>query len=227
MAILTNVHNTSREVSILKKMLPGCALSVEVSTPNPIRFNCQLIGYEMGSYLLISIPASFRDKYRNSILVAGYEIVIRSLLDGGSCLAFTCQIESVFTSPHEFMSLSFPKSIQTCELRKHPRVATSITGEIKNTGYEKIPSISGCVQDVSLGGCCFMFEMPAQLKKVNHRDLQIYLGDKTKPTSIFSGKIKSQNKLVNQMRLGIEFENKRQNTADLLQRLHINLTALQ
>jgi hypothetical protein len=231
MANLKNAHTTNRETGIIKKMSPGCSLNVEINTPTPVRFSCQLIGYEIGSYLLISVPAGLREKYHNASLVSGYEIVIRSLLDGGKCLAFTCEIESVVTYPHKFMCLSFPKSIETCELRQHTRVATCITGEIKNTGCETISSISGCVHDISLGGCCFIFDIPgdvpSDIKKVNYRNLQIYLGDITKPASIFSGMIKSQKKLFNQMRLGIQFSSQQKNTADLIARLYINLTSLQ
>ncbi|WP_281560672.1 PilZ domain-containing protein [Thalassomonas sp. RHCl1] len=216
----------NHKFAVFNKMSPGCSLTVQVNAAQTIRFSSQLIGYEMGSYLLITLPAGAKDKYHNTLMVSGYEVVIRALLDGGLCLAFSCPVESLVSYPHEFLVLSFPKHIETCQLRKHPRAATCISAMIENTGFEQVPVINGCIQDISLGGCCFVFDMPAKVKDVHHRKLMVNLGDQQHSVGMLAGEVRNQRKQQTKIRLGIAFDETTSQVAALCRQLHVDLAAL-
>jgi hypothetical protein len=106
----------------IKKLIPGCPLTIQIKDGNKMRFNSHLIGYEMGNYLLIALPVEVRKHFQGNLLVTGAEAVVRLLLEGedGKCLAFKSHIESCVIHPHDFIFLSFPKQVESCELRKYP-----------------------------------------------------------------------------------------------------------
>lgn len=226
MVAIKKLSTNNSEFALLKKMFPGCPLTVQINAAHTIRFSSQLIGYEMGSYLLITLPPGIKDKYHNTILVSGYEIVIRALLDNGQCLAFSCPIESLVSFPHEFLALSFPKRIETYQLRKYPRAATCISAVIENTGFNQVPVIRGCIQDISLGGCCFLFKIPQGVKDVHNRKLRVNIGSKTNTVCILAGEVKNQQKQENKIRLGIEFDESTSQVSALFSQLHVDLAAL-
>jgi hypothetical protein len=142
----------------IRKLRPGCALAVQVNGVNKMRFSSQLIGYEVGGYLLISLPVEVRKQFQSNMPMNGAEVVVRLLLEGedGKCLAFKSNIEASMTHPHDFIFLSFSKTVESCELRKYPRLSTCMSAHVYSTNTVG-DVLDGRMQDVSLGAVAVAF----------------------------------------------------------------------
>ncbi|NQZ11595.1 MAG: flagellar brake protein [Algicola sp.] len=213
----------------VKKLRPGCPLTVQVVDGNKMRFTSHLIGYEVGNYLLVALPMDVRKQFQGNLLVTGAQAVVRLLLEGeeGKCLAFKSNIESCVTHPHDFIFLSFPKMVESCELRKYPRLSTCMSAYVCSTGSGTEEVLNGRMQDVSLGGCRFAFDMPNKARNVNYKNVEFLLGeDPASPIIRFPGEIRSQRMLNGQMQVGIKFDSDEITNEKELMRLHIDRDSL-
>lgn len=212
----------------VKKLKPGCPLTVQVSGCEKLRFTSHLIGYEVGAYLLVALPVDVRRYFQTNILATGQQAIIRMLLEGeeGRCIAFESSIESCMTHPHDFVFLSFPKKVESCELRKYPRLSTCMSACVTNARNND-NLLTGRMKDVSLGGCRFVFDMPDKAKTVNYKAVNFYLGDENSESMVrFSGEIRSQRMYHGQMQVGIKFETDEKINEKELMRLHIDRDSL-
>lgn len=212
----------------IKRLNPGCAMTIQVIGTNKMRFSTHLIGYEIGNYLLVALPVDVRKHFQGNILIGGAQVVVRLLLEGedGKCLAFKSNIESCMTHPHDFIFISFPKQVESCELRKYPRLSTCLSAHLCSAGGTS-EMLDGRMNDVSLGGCRFSFEMPETAKNVNYKDVDFLLGDDIRhPIIKLPGEIRSQRMVHGQMQLGIKFESDELRNERELLRLHIDRDSL-
>lgn len=213
----------------IKKLRPGCPVTVQIVGSGKMRFTSHLIGYEIGTYLLVALPVEIRKHFQGNLLMNGCEVVVRLLLEGeeGKCLAFKSSIESCMTHPHDFIFMSFPKLIESCELRKYPRLSTCISASVCHASASSPDVLHGRMSDVSLGGCRFSFEMPDGAKQVNYKTVQFLLGeDPSHPIIRFPGEIRSQRMHQGQMQIGIKFVSDERNNEKELMRLHIDRDSL-
>ena len=212
----------------IKRLQPGCQMTVQVVGTNKLRFTTHLIGYEVGNYLLVALPVDVRKHFQGNILLGGAQVVIRLLLEGedGKCLAFKSNIESCTTHPHGFIFMSFPKQVESCELRKYPRLSTCMSAHICSAGVAA-EVLDGRMKDVSLGGCRFCFDMPDNAKDVNYKSVNFLLGDDIhKPIIRMPAEIRSQRVYRGQMQLGIKFDSDERSNEKELMRLHIDRDSL-
>ena len=169
-----------------------------------------------------------RRYFQTNILATGLEAIIRMLLEGeeGRCIAFESSIESCMTHPHDFVFLSFPKKVESCELRKYPRLSTFMSACVTNArNNDNLLTVQ--MKDVSLGGCRFVFDMPDKAKTVNYKSVSFYLGDENSESMVrFSGEIRSQRMYQRQMQVGIKFESDEKINEKELMRLHIDRDSL-
>lgn len=213
----------------LKKLNPGCPLTVQVMGCSKMRFTSHLIGYEVGNYLLVALPVEIRKHFQGNILMTGTQAVVRLLLEGeeGECLAFKSSIETCMTHPHDFIFMSFPRVVETCELRKYPRLSTCISASVCNANSRSSEVLHGRMKDVSLGGCRFSFDLPDSANKVNYKAVDFLLGDDpSHPVSNLPGEIRSQRIHHGQMQIGIKFVNDEHKNEQELLRLHIDRESL-
>lgn len=212
----------------IKKLKPGCPLTVQVTGGSKLRFTSHLIGYEVGNYLLITLPVEVRKHFQGNLLMSGSQAVIRLLEgDAGKCLAFKSNIESCMTHPHDFIFMSFPQMVESCELRKYPRLSTCISASVSNACNRAAEVLHGRMQDVSLGGCRFCFDMPDGANQVNYKTIQCLLGDDpAHPIIRFPGEIRSQRMHHGKMQVGIKFVSDELANEKELMRLHIDRDSL-
>lgn len=212
----------------IKKLKPGCPLTIQVLGSSKLRFTSHLIGYEVGGYLLVALPVDVRKHFQGNMLISGQQAVIRMLLEGeeGTCIAFQSNIESCMTHPHDFVFMSFPKKVETCELRKYPRLSTCMSAYVTNA-KDNSNMLTGRMKDVSLGGCRFVFDMPDKAKAVNYKSVKLYLGDDDNaPLVRFPGEIRSQRMYKGRMQVGIKFDTDESANERELMRLHIDRDSL-
>ncbi len=229
MEALTFYQTRQHSPLYIKKLRPGTPVTIEVKGAADLRFGTHLIGYEVGNYLLVALPIDVRKQFQSNMLISGAQAIIRLLLEGeeGKCLAFKSAIESCMTHPYDFIFLSFPKVIESCELRKYPRLSTCISGTVFNAGASGCEVFSGCMKDVSLGGCRFCFDLPKGAKGVNYKSVDFLLGDDPQcPVIRFPGEIRSQRMYQGQMQVGIKFSDNEREIEKQLTRLHINRDSL-
>lgn len=213
----------------IKKIRPGCPVTVQILGSGKMRFTSHLIGYEVGNYLLIALPVEVRKYFQSNLLISGCEVVIRLLLEGeeGECLAFKSCIESCMTHPHDFIFMSYPKAVEGCELRKYPRLSTCISASVYSPGAKGSEVYQGYMKDVSLGGCRFCFDLPKGANQVNYKTVEFLLGeDPSHPIIRFPGEIRSQRMYQGQMQVGIKFASDEVDNEKQLTQLHIDRNAL-
>lgn len=221
----------SRQYSsgVIKKIQPGCPVTIQVVGSDKLRFTSHLIGYEVGNYILVALPVDVRKHFQGNLLVTGAQAVIRLLVEGeeGKCLAFKSNIDSCMTHPHDFIFLSFPKLVESCELRKYPRLSTCMSAFVCSKGSSAQELLTGRMQDVSLGGCRFAFDLPDTAKNVNYKNVDFLLGeDPASPIIQFPGEIRSQRMVRGKMQVGIKFDSDEIQNEKELMRLHIDRDSL-
>jgi hypothetical protein len=87
--------------------------------------------------------------------------------------------------------------------------------------------LHGRMENVSLGGCRFAFDMPDKAKNVNYKNVDFLLGeDSNCPIIRFPGEIRSQRLCCGQMQVGIKFDSDESSNEKELMRLHIDRDSL-
>ncbi len=221
----------NREVKVLSadnlsNLRPGLELSVQISNPGHVRFNSMLLGFSLDNFMLISLPPVIRKKYQSTLLFNGNHVVVRFLLEGkvGQVIAFTTTIESCITFPHEILFLHFPEHINSVELRKYPRVPTCLRGKLKSLSVAGSKYMIGRVRNVSLGGCCFIFDLADYPVNIKKRQVEVVLG--SSHDVVFLGDVKNQRLINDMVHVGIEFQNEADENEQRLMNLHIDSISL-
>ncbi len=112
------------------------------------RMKAILVGMEPGEYFILRVPSHarvqkiFREKAR---------IVVR-YLHSGTVYGFRSIVLGHVLHPLRLMITSYPRKVETLDLRKNPRIECFLPAEAK-TGTGRY---SGVILDLSLGGCKFM-----------------------------------------------------------------------
>lgn len=121
----------------------GTQLKIEiVGVEN--RLNCNLVGMKPDKYLIIeTLPG---DVFK--LLSEGKTAIIRYLYFG-NIFGFKSKILNLIGKPYNLIFLSYPKSVESHNLRKNARIHCHIpaTATIQNS------KISGVIMDISVSGC--------------------------------------------------------------------------
>jgi hypothetical protein len=71
MAAYTFYDTRQHSPLYVKKLRPGCPLTVQIVDGNKMRFTSHLIGYELGNYLLVALPVNVRKQFQGNRLATG------------------------------------------------------------------------------------------------------------------------------------------------------------
>lgn len=210
----------------LGKLRPGLELSVQITHPRPVRFNSTLLGFSMDDYILVTLPETIRTKYHGTLLFNGNNVVVRFLLEGrsGHCVAFSSTIESCITFPRQILFLNFPHQINTFDIRRYPRVSTCLRGQLRSKCLTDSEFMVGRVRNVSLGGCCFTFNVNDYPVNVKRREVELILGGNEEIT--FHGAVRNQRLIHGLVHVGIEFHATEVESEERLIEVHIDPQSL-
>lgn len=205
----------------LQQLLPGIRLQLQFSRPSHARLHARLVGYEAGRYLLIRLtePDNWR-RYMNHLLEEN-EVVVRMRLDEtrAEFVAFKTSIKWRSYSPLNMLYLNFPDIVERCDMREHPRVATSfsatLTDSVVRPGGQVI---QGCIKDVSLGGCAFEFPLPDNKSALGPKTVLVRTGDNLEMV----GEVRNQREGEgDRLAIGLKFRHSVNEIKSILNRLYI------
>lgn len=206
----------------LRSVLPGCSVQLQFGTPEPVRLPARLIGYDHKKYLIVKLVENDYWTRHAACLFEGNEVVVRMLLDGsrGECIAYKTRIRWKGYNPLDFLYLAYPETVQKCDFRVHPRVATCFAGNLNETVRDDLNDrgVNGVIKDVSLGGCCFEFDLPKRHIGISEKSFQLVAGDQ-KPVI---AEVRNQRKISEaRIAVGMQFRTSLTDIKKLLSSLYI------
>lgn len=207
------------------ELLPGKVIDIQINHPVSLRLKTQLVGYDIGRYIILKHPAPTQMKSYKDVLVEGNVVIVRYLMEGnqGQCFAFQTTIRQVTTLPDKFMILEYPKSIENRELRMHERVVTHLPAKIMTEDQDsgkKGAVISGVIGDISAKGCGFAFKSKNENVKVNQRDVIVVISLPEKEVKI-NAKVRNSRYQSGRVNVGIQFLEDDKQVRQVLEHLFI------
>ena len=122
----------------------GCQIMVEIKGVGS-RIKSRLIGVDPKSYIIIKTPNIVGIQ---NFLIEGTPIIVRYLYLGKVC-GFCSSILGNVIVPQKVIFLSYPKSIEKVNLRKHERIICALPVTF---GFKEL-NFKGIISDLSTGGC--------------------------------------------------------------------------
>jgi len=160
-----------------------------------------LVGMEDGLHLIIKTPpmAEIATKlFQKNIIIIRY-------FHAGQVFGFRSTLLSIIKEPFRLCILSYPTSIETLNIRQHDRIYCLLPAEIKlpQGRYE------GLLEDVSMGGCCFVLNIPQDGKfpsiKIGDETLLFFNLSENMERVFFNIIVRSIRCDIQTMRLGVQF----------------------
>lgn len=207
----------------LKTVLPGCTIQLQFGTPDSVRVTGRLIGYDHNKYMIVKLNEQEASHRFEKCLFEGNSLVARMLIEGGrgECIAFKSTIRWRGYNPLNFLYLAFPMVVQKCDYRTHPRVPTCIVANLTDTirsADNHSQRVNGYLRDVSLGGCCFEFQLPEHHRGISSKPLQVTVGE----NQPFTAEVKNQRTISDsRIAVGMQFRTSLSDVKTLLSRLYI------
>ncbi|WDE07021.1 flagellar brake protein [Thalassomonas viridans] len=205
------------------ELLPGKYLDLQINHPLQVRLKLQLVGYEIGKYIILKHPGE-QSGYRD-VLVEGNVVIVRYILEGskGQCFAFRTTIRNISMFPEKFLILEYPKSIENRDLRLHQRFATNIPATIMadEQGKASGTRIEGIIADISPQGCSFTFLSNNSAVKVNQRDIVIYIQSSVDGMTKIPAKVRNSRYERGKVNVGVQFTNSEQQMKNFLAKLFL------
>lgn len=230
MPITAETTNGIKSTSIFE-LLPGKLLDIELNHPVKVRLKLPLVGYSLGKYIIVKYPCEQNSGNFNDVLVEGNVVISRYLLEGdrGECFAFRSTIIIITKFPEKLLVLSYPKKIESRQLRLQQRVMTNLPALImliNESADQEDVKINGIINDISTKGCGFTFKSESTKVSVNKRNIFIGVSVGDGNDVKISGRVcnsRNDNGIVN---VGVQFNDDDEQVINLLERLFINTNAL-
>ena len=135
---------------------PGTRLALEI-TGLPDKFTTACVGHARGRFLVAAVPVlaeTMREGFYQ-MLYPDNAVIVR-YLNEGTVVGFTAQVIKCIQIPFPLIFLTFPKKLESHDLRRHARVACCLPGQAVIAGTD----IPGMVLDLSHSGCLFSATVP-------------------------------------------------------------------
>ena len=148
-------------VNTFNLLRPGAYIDIEFNNKTPLRAKGKLIGFEEGNFLIVSLSHSLLRDY-NDIIKEGVGCIIRTIIEGeaGQCVAFRASIDFVSFRPKGLLFISYPRKVETSNLRKESRLTTQLPvtfvyrDEVSSEVlFDNKTAVTGYIKDISSGGC--------------------------------------------------------------------------
>lgn len=206
----------------LEEICPGALMHLEFYRPCKQRITVKLIGYESGKYMIVRLIDNKHWKKFGEFFFQNNEVVARMLVENGrgECLAFKSAVRWRGFNPLNLLYLYYPRRMEKCELRSHPRVNTCIVAQLTDSVRtpEHDIALQGCISDVSLGGCCFEFILPDDKSAITDRPVTVAAGE----SSFLLADIKNQRARENKkLAVGLAFKSPIKEVRAMLSDLYI------
>lgn len=219
-----NIMSTQASTNFFE-LMPGKIIDIELSHPNRVRIKLSLIGYSLGKYIIIKYPSELQGSNYNDVLVEGNVAICRYLLEGdrGECFAFRATIKYITKYPEKLIVLTYPKYIESRQLRMHQRIVTTLPSSIMVTNEtlgQEDTIIDGIINDISNQGCGFTFRAKNEKVKVNKRDIYVCINIIGEEIKIPAKVCNSRNEL-GKVNVGIQFKKNDKQVISILDYLGI------
>ncbi|OLN25907.1 hypothetical protein DVDV_3026 [Desulfovibrio sp. DV] len=135
---------------------PGTRLILEV-TGLPEKFASACVGHARGRFVVTQMPVlpeTTREAFYQ-MLYPDNAVIVRYLHEG-TVVGFTAQVIKCIQIPFPLIFLTFPKRLESHDLRRHPRVSCCLPGQAVINGE----GVAGMVLDLSHSGCLFSATVP-------------------------------------------------------------------
>lgn len=130
---------------------PGTRLVLEV-TGLPDKFPTACVGHARGRFLVTGMPVlaeTIRESFYQ-LLYPDNTVIVR-YLNEGTVVGFTARVIRCIQIPFPLIFFTFPKKLESHDLRRHPRVACCLPGQAVIAGAD----VQGMILDLSHSGCLF------------------------------------------------------------------------
>lgn len=192
-------------------LLPGKVIDVQFNNPVSVRFKLPLIGYETGKFIILKAPAQSGKNDFNDILVEGNGAIIRYIVEGerGECVAFSTNILSISFRPEKLLYFTYPKKIESRQLREVNRLQTHIPAKIStrpDQGFNSENLLQGLIIDISPTGCRFAIHVNSGFLALKKRQVFVHLLSPIDNCPvIICAFIRNNQMQGNRLNVGIEF----------------------
>jgi len=198
---------------------------LQINHPVKVRLKTQLIGYDLGKYIILKYPDAKRVGNYQDVLIEGNVVIARYLIEGqqGQCFAFKSTIRNITKYPEKFLILSYPSQIENRELRMHQRHITHLPALIMltNNDEDSAGQIKGIIADISTQGCGFVFRSNNPKVKVKQRDVNIKIQTSSNNSVVIPGAVCNSRYEDGKVSVGIKFDESDKQVKDLLEHLFI------
>lgn len=222
MSVKPHPQNKIYPAHHLNTLVPGERIHLQCNFPSKKRFSATLIGYDKDNFILVKLADTGNWHQFHRHFYEDNEIIARMFVenDKAECLAFRTSIRWTSTNPCNLLYLHYPEFIEKRDLRYHKRVNTCVMAHMSD-GQQ--PPVKGFLRDVSLGGCCFAFNLPKGKAGIVEKSVTIAAGD-----NIFAvADIRNQRPISdNQLGVGLQFRSDLNQNRQFLEELKIPSDAL-
>lgn len=209
---------------------PGNFVDLQINHPVQVRIKTQLIGYDLGQYIILKYPDVKKVGNYRDVLVEGNVVIVRYLIEGkqGECFAFRSTIRNITKYPEKFLMLTYPNDIENRELRRHQRFTTHLPAMIMLNDKAEDDAgghLKGIIADISTQGCGFVFKSDNPKIKVKERDVVIKVQSGTNSSTKIPGRVCNSRFEEGKVNVGVKFEENDKQVKDLLDHLFIESSA--
>lgn len=229
-ADLSATSNDDQNNSVIFELMPGKLLDIELNHPVRLRIKLPVIGYSLGNYIIVKYPKIPRIGNYNDVLVEGNVVIARYLLEGdrGECFAFRATIKHITKYPEKLLVLTYPKKIESRQLRLHQRIITSLPAAItiinddsELEAVQEDVKINGIIGDISTKGCGFTFKTDSDTTNVKKRDIFVCVFISDDEDVKIPAKVCNSRNENGRVNVGIQFNDGDTQVISLLERLFI------
>jgi HD-GYP domain-containing protein (c-di-GMP phosphodiesterase class II) len=189
----------------------GSTIQVQLSEKSR-RVNAKFIGMDPGAYIIVSLPKIEELKEQ---LFREKKIVLR-YMTGGTIFGFESNVIALNLQPARLLFLTYPRRIQSCEIRKHSRFDCIYHSRIILSGV----NYEGMITNISMGGCQFIMD-----RLDEHGAFALKAGDSVnlsfqapegRPIESLSGEVRNIKSSDNRVEIGIRFLDLQDDVKDVL-----------
>ncbi|MDA7746207.1 flagellar brake protein [Psychromonas sp.] len=150
-----------------------------ITATKPIRLKTRLIGVDPNMSVILAFGSDASWEKALPLIKEGNPVVARIFSNEqqqANIIAFRTTIQKIMTITGRWLVLSYPKSIESVELRQHLRISVHIEANVLDEAINTTLA-SGILSDISIRGCAFISDNKTQLTLNSVYRLSIKIDD--------------------------------------------------
>ena len=189
----------------------GSTIQIQFSEKSR-RVNAKFIGMDPGAYIIVTLPKIEELKEQ---LFREEKIILRYITDG-TIFGFESNVIALNVQPVNMLFLTYPRKIQSCEIRKHNRFDCTYYSHIIVSGV----NYKGMITNISMGGCQFVMDQLGE-----HGTSEVKAGDSVnlsfqtleeRPFESLTGEVRNIKCSDSRVEIGIRFLDLQDNVKGVL-----------